>query len=421
MLDIKRFRNDSENLIAAIKRRGKGDFGSASLAKLDEKRREILKEVEGLRNKKKIESAKIPQLKKEGQDVDEILTEMKKIADRAKDLDKEVDEIEEKIKNLLLGIPNIPHESVPDGADDSANVEIRKEGDILKKNFEQKPHWELGDELGILDFERAGKITGSRFTVYRGLGARLERSVINFMLNTHTDNGYTEVMTPFIVNRSAMTGTGQLPKFEEDLFAVNAKDYFLIPTAEVPVTNLHAGEILNAEEIPKNYVAYTACFRKEAGAAGRDTKGLIRQHQFNKVELVKLANPENSYEELEKLLANAESILKKLELPYRVVKLCTGDLGFSAAMTYDIEVWMPSYGRYVEISSCSNFEDYQSRRANIRMRGADNKPVFVHTLNGSGLAVGRTVAAILENYQEEDGSVRVPDVLREYMGYELIK
>lgn len=421
MLDIKRFRNDSENLIAAIKRRGKGDFGSASLAKLDEKRREILKEVEGLRNKKKIESARVPQLKREGQDVEKILAEMKKIADRAKDLDKEVDEIEEKIKNLLLGIPNIPHESVPDGADDSANVEIRKVGDILKKNFEQKPHWELGDELGILDFERAGKITGSRFTVYRGLGARLERSVINFMLNTHTDNGYTEVMTPFIVNRSAMTGTGQLPKFEEDLFAVNAKDYFLIPTAEVPVTNLHAGEILNAEEIPKNYVAYTACFRKEAGAAGRDTKGLIRQHQFNKVELVKLANPENSYEELEKLLANAESILKKLELPYRVVKLCTGDLGFSAAMTYDIEVWMPSYGRYVEISSCSNFEDYQSRRANIRMRGADNKPVFVHTLNGSGLAVGRTVAAILENYQEEDGSVRVPDVLREYMGYELIK
>lgn len=421
MLDIKRFRNDSENLIAGIKRRGKGDFGSASLAKLDEKRREILKEVEGLRNKKKIESARVPQLKREGQDVEKILAEMKKIADRAKDLDKEVDEIEEKIKNLLLGIPNIPHESVPDGADDSANVEIRKEGDILKKKFEQKPHWELGDELGILDFERAGKITGSRFTVYRGLGARLERSVINFMLNTHTDNGYTEVMTPFIVNRSAMTGTGQLPKFEEDLFAVNTKDYFLIPTAEVPVTNLHAGEILNAEEIPKNYAAYTACFRKEAGAAGRDTKGLIRQHQFNKVELVKLANPENSYEELEKLLANAESILKKLELPYRVVKLCTGDLGFSAAMTYDIEVWMPSYGRYVEISSCSNFEDYQARRANIRMRGADNKPVFVHTLNGSGLAVGRTVAAILENYQEEDGSVRVPDVLEEYMGYELIK
>lgn len=421
MLDIKKFRNDSENLIAGIKRRGKGDFGSTSLVKLDEKRREILKEVEGLRNKKKIESARVPQLKREGQDVEKILAEMKKIADRAKDLDKEVDEIEEKIKNLLLGIPNIPHESVPDGADDSANVEIRKVGDILKKNFEQKPHWELGDELGILDFERAGKITGSRFTVYRGLGARLERSVINFMLNTHTDNGYTEVMTPFIVNRSAMTGTGQLPKFEEDLFAVNAKDYFLIPTAEVPVTNLHAGEILNAEEIPKNYAAYTACFRKEAGAAGRDTKGLIRQHQFNKVELVKLANPENSYEELEKLLANAESILKKLELPYRIVKLCTGDLGFSAAMTYDIEVWMPSYGRYVEISSCSNFEDYQARRANIRMRGADNKPVFVHTLNGSGLAVGRTVAAILENYQEEDGSIRVPDVLREYMGYELIK
>lgn len=421
MLDIKKFRIDSENFIAGIKRRGKGDFGSGSLAKLDEQRRAILKEVEALKNKKKTESAKIPELKKQGQDVDGLLAEMKKISDKTKELDKEVAEIEDKIEDLLLGIPNIPHESVPDGKDDSANVEIRKIGEVPVKNFREQAHWELGDKLDILDFERAGKITGSRFTVYKGLGARLERSVINFMLNTHVDNGYTEVMTPFMVNRRAMTGTGQLPKFEEDLFAVNAKDYFLIPTAEVPVTNLHSGEILNAEEIPKNYVAYTACFRKEAGAAGRDTKGLIRQHQFNKVELVKLVQPENSYEELDKLLANAESILKKLELPYRVVKLCTGDLGFSAAMTYDIEVWMPSYGRYVEISSCSNFEDYQARRANIRMRNADNKPVFVHTLNGSGLAVGRTVAAILENCQQEDGSIKVPDVLQSYMGRELIK
>ncbi len=421
MLDIKKFRIDSENFIAGIKRRGKGDFGSGSLAKLDEQRRAILKEVEALKNKKKTESAKIPELKKQGQDVDGLLAEMKKISDKTKELDKEVAEIEDKIEDLLLGIPNIPHESVPDGKDDSANVEIRKIGEVPVKNFREQAHWELGDKLDILDFERAGKITGSRFTVYKGLGARLERSVINFMLNTHVDNGYTEVMTPFMVNRRAMTGTGQLPKFEEDLFAVNAKDYFLIPTAEVPVTNLHSGEILNVEEVPKNYVAYTACFRKEAGAAGRDTKGLIRQHQFNKVELVKLVQPENSYEELDKLLANAESILKKLELPYRVVKLCTGDLGFSAAMTYDIEVWMPSYGRYVEISSCSNFEDYQARRANIRMRNADNKPVFMHTLNGSGLAVGRTVAAILENYQNEDGSVRVPDVLQSYMGCELIK
>ena len=419
MLDIKKFRIDSENFIAGIKRRGKGDFGSGSLAKLDEQRRAILKEVEALKNKKKTESAKIPELKKQGQDVDELLAEMKKISDKTKELDKEVAEIEDKIEDLLLGIPNIPHESVPDGKDDSANVEIRKIGEVPVKNFREQAHWELGDELDILDFERAGKITGSRFTVYKGLGARLERSVINFMLNTHVDNGYTEVMTPFMVNRRAMTGTGQLPKFEEDLFAVNAKDYFLIPTAEVPVTNLHSGEILNVEEVPKNYVAYTACFRKEAGAAGRDTKGLIRQHQFNKVELVKLVQPENSYEELDKLLANAESILKKLELPYRVVKLCTGDLGFSAAMTYDIEVWMPSYGRYVEISSCSNFEDYQARRAN--MRNADNKPVFVHTLNGSGLAVGRTVAAILENCQQEDGSIKVPDVLQSYMGRELIK
>lgn len=421
MLDIKKFRIDSENFIAGIKRRGKGDFGSGSLAKLDEQRRAILKEVEALKNKKKTESAKIPELKKQDQDVDGLLAEMKKISDKTKELDKEVAEIEDKIEDLLLGIPNIPHESVPDGKDDSANVEIRKIGEVPVKNFREQAHWELGDKLDILDFERAGKITGSRFTVYKGLGARLERSVINFMLNTHVDNGYTEVMTPFMVNRRAMTGTGQLPKFEEDLFAVNAKDYFLIPTAEVPVTNLHSGEILNVEEVPKNYVAYTACFRKEAGAAGRDTKGLIRQHQFNKVELVKLVQPENSYEELDKLLANAESILKKLELPYRVVKLCTGDLGFSAAMTYDIEVWMPSYGRYVEISSCSNFEDYQARRANIRMRNADNKPVFVHTLNGSGLAVGRTVAAILENCQQEDGSIKVPDVLQSYMGRELIK
>lgn len=421
MLDIKKFRIDSENFIAGIERRGKGDFGSGSLAKLDEQRRAILKEVEALKNKKKTESAKIPELKKQGQDVDGLLAEMKKISDKTKELDKEVAEIEDKIEDLLLGIPNIPHESVPDGKDDSANVEIRKIGEVPVKNFREQAHWELGDKLDILDFERAGKITGSRFTVYKGLGARLERSVINFMLNTHVDNGYTEVMTPFMVNRRAMTGTGQLPKFEEDLFAVNAKDYFLIPTAEVPVTNLHSGEILNVEEVPKNYVAYTACFRKEAGAAGRDTKGLIRQHQFNKVELVKLVQPENSYEELDKLLANAESILKKLELPYRVVKLCTGDLGFSAAMTYDIEVWMPSYGRYVEISSCSNFEDYQARRANIRMRNADNKPVFVHTLNGSGLAVGRTVAAILENCQQEDGSIKVPDVLQSYMGRELIK
>lgn len=421
MLDIKKFRIDSENFIAGIERRGKGDFGSGSLAKLDEQRRAILKEVEALKNKKKTESAKIPELKKQGQDVDGLLAEMKKISDKTKELDKEVAEIEDKIEDLLLGIPNIPYESVPDGKDDSANVEIRKVGEVPFKNFKEKAHWELGDELGILDFERAGKITGSRFTVYKGLGARLERSIINFMLNTHVDNGYTEVMTPFMVNRKAMTGTGQLPKFEEDLFAVNAKDYFLIPTAEVPVTNLHSGEILNAEEVPKNYVAYTACFRKEAGAAGRDTKGLIRQHQFNKVELVKLVQPENSYEELDKLLSNAESILKKLELPYRVVKLCTGDLGFSAAMTYDIEVWMPSYGRYVEISSCSNFEDYQARRASIRMRNADNKPVFVHTLNGSGLAVGRTVAAILENCQQADGSVRVPDVLQSYMGCDLIK
>lgn len=421
MLDIKKFRIDSENFIAGIKRRGKGDFGSGSLAKLDEQRRAILKEVEALKNKKKTESAKIPELKKQGQDVDGLLAEMKKISDKTKELDKEVAEIEDKIEDLLLGIPNIPHESVPDGKDDSANVEIRKIGEVPVKNFREQAHWELGDKLDILDFERAGKITGSRFTVYKGLGARLERSVINFMLNTHVDNGYTEVMTPFMVNRRAMTGTGQLPKFEEDLFAVNAKDYFLIPTAEVPVTNLHSGEILNVEEVPKNYVAYTACFRKEAGAAGRDTKGLIRQHQFNKVELVKLVQPENSYEELDKLLANAESILKKLELPYRVVKLCTGDLGFSAAMTYDIEVWMPSYGRYVEISSCSNFEDYQARRANIRMRNVDNKPVFVHTLNGSGLAVGRTVAAILENCQQEDGSIKVPDVLQSYMGRELIK
>ena len=326
--------------------------------------------------------------------------------------------IEEELRDLLLGIPNTPYKDVQVGEDDSANVELRKWGTPREFGFEAKAHWDIGEDLDILDFERAGKIAGARFTVYKGIGARLERAVINFMLDLHTEEqGYIEILPPFMANRETMTGTGQLPKFEDDMFYLPAKDFFLIPTAEVPVTNLRAREIMQPEELPLYYTAYTPCFRKEAGSAGRDTRGLIRQHQFNKVEMVKFVAPETSYDELDKLTDNAEEVLRRLGIPYRVVRLSSGDLGFSSAMTYDIEVWMPSYGRYVEISSCSNFEDFQARRANIRFRReAGAKPEYVHTLNGSGLAVGRTVAAILENFQQEDGSVVIPEVLRPYMG-----
>ena len=423
MLDIKRLREDFDNVKAAVERRGKGDFGIDNVIFLDEKRRSILAEVEQMKNLQKIESKKIPQMKKNGEDTTALMEEMKELSDKIKVLDDQVSEVEAKLKDALLNVPNTPHPTVPDGKDDQDNVELRKWGEPTAFDFEPKAHWDIGEDLDILDFERAAKLSGTRFTVYKGLGARLERSVINFMLNLHTEeHGFTEILPPFMVGRAAMTGTGQLPKFEDDMFHVPAKDHFLIPTAEVPVTNLRAGEILDGADLPIYYTAYTPCFRKEAGSAGRDTRGLIRQHQFNKVELVKFANPDNSYDELESLTHAAEEVLQILNIPYRVVKLSAGDLGFSSAMTYDIEVWMPSYGRYVEISSCSNFEDYQARRANIRFRREPKgKAEFVHTLNGSGLAVGRTVAAILENYQQADGSVKVPEALVKYMGTDVIK
>lgn len=422
MLDIKRIRKNPEELIAAMKaRRGKGADVSDVLA-LDEKRRELIQKVELLKAKRNEDSAKVPQLKKAGEDVTELLAEMKTLADEIKGMDAELNEIDGRFDELLMKIPNIPHPSVPDGADDRDNAEMRRWGKPTEFGFEPKAHWDIGEDLGILDFAAAGKITGARFTVYRGLGARLERAIISYFLDTHTENGYFEILPPYMVNRASMTGTGQLPKFEEDAFKVAGTDYFLIPTAEVPVTNLHRGDILNGDDLPIKYCAYSACFRSEAGSAGRDTRGLIRQHQFNKVELVKFVKPEDSYDELEKLTADAERVLQGLGLPYRVVCLSTGDLGFSSAKTYDIEVWMPSYGRYVEISSCSNFEDFQARRAQIRFRrDAKSKPELVHTLNGSGVAIGRTVAAILENYQQPDGSVKVPEALRPYMRCDCIK
>jgi len=422
MLDIKRIREDFEGIKKSVESRLKGDFGIDDVREYDLKRREILSTVEQMKNEQKVKSKQIPILKKEGKSTDKLMAEMKELSDKIKVLDAEVAEYELKLKDALLNVPNTPYKDVQIGEDDSDNVELRKWGEPTKFDFPEKAHWDVGENLDILDFERAAKIAGARFTVYKGLGARLERSVINFMLNLHTEeHGFTEILPPFMVNRMAMTGTGQLPKFEEDMFYIPQKDFFLIPTAEVPVTNLYDNEILDASQLPIYHTAYTPCFRAEAGSAGRDTRGLIRQHQFQKVELVKFVKPETSYDELESLTAAAEEVLKRLELPYRVVRLSTGDLGFSSAMTYDIEVWMPSYGRYVEISSCSNFEDFQARRANIRFRPEEKgKPEFVHTLNGSGLAVGRTVAAILENYQQEDGSVVVPEALRPYMGVEKI-
>ena len=371
-----------------------------------------------MKNQQKTQSKQIPIYKKEGRDTTELMAELKKLSDDIKGLDAQVSETEEALRSALLNVPNTPYKDVQEGVDDSDNVELRKWGTPREESFEMKAHWDIGEDLDILDFERAAKIAGTRFTVYKGMGARLERAVINFTLDLHTEEqGYTEILPPFMVNRMAMTGTGQLPKFEEDMFYIPQKDFFLIPTAEVPVTNLLDGEILKAEDLPIYYTAYTPCFRAEAGSAGRDTRGLIRQHQFNKVEMVKFVEPSTSYDELETLTNNAEEILQKLDIPYRVVRLSSGDLGFSSAMTYDVEVWMPSYGRYVEISSCSNFESFQARRANIRFRPEEKaKPEFVHTLNGSGLAVGRTVAAILENYQQEDGSVVIPEALRSYMG-----
>ena len=425
MLDLKRIRNNAEEIKKALGNRGEKFDVSVidEVIALDEERRSILVEVEGLKSKRNQVSAEIPKRKKAGEDVTEVMAEMKKIGETIKEFDAKVSEIDSKIEYIMLRRPNIPNPEVPDGETDEDNIEIKRWGEPTKFNFEPKAHWDLGTDLNILDFERAGKVTGSRFTFYKGMGARLERSIINYFLDKHTfENGYTEVLPPYMANRDSMTGTGQLPKFEEDAFKVENNGYFLIPTAEVPVTNMYKNEILSGEELPIKHVAYSACFRAEAGSAGRDTRGLVRQHQFNKVELVKFCKPEESYAELDKLVKDAESVLQGLGLPYRIVRICKGDLGFTAALKYDLEVWMPSYNRYVEISSCSNFEDFQARRANIKYREtAKDKPQFVHTINGSGVAIGRTVAAILENYQQEDGTVVIPEAIREYMRCELLK
>ncbi|MBR4720953.1 MAG: serine--tRNA ligase [Clostridia bacterium] len=421
MIDIKILRTEPDRIREALKNRN-NDLDIAPAISLDAKRRSLLVEVEKMKATQNEISKKIPLMKKAGEDTSQIFAEMKTLSNEIKERDAEVSQIDDELKNFMLRIPNIPSSKSPIGVDDSENKEIRRWSEPRKFDFEAKAHWDIGTGLDILDFDRGAKIAGTRFTVYKGLGARLERSVIQYFLNTHTENGYTEIFPPYMVNRASMTGTGQLPKFEEDAFKVANNGYFLIPTAEVPVTNLHRDEILESKKLPIKYCAYSACFRAEAGSAGRDTRGLIRQHQFNKVELVKFVNPENSYDELESLTNDAEKLLQGLNIPYRVVCLSTGDLGFSSACTYDIEVWMPSYNRYVEISSCSNFEDYQARRANIRFKDeADGKIRFVHTLNGSGLAVGRTVAAILENYQNADGTVTVPDALVPYMNTDIIK
>ncbi len=421
MLDIKRIRNNTDEVNELLARRG--DYSVNEILELDTKRRELLSKAEEGKAKQNKVSKQIPMMKKEGKDVSELLKEMKELSSEVKEYNSQISELEEKINSLILSIPNTPNKDIVIGKDENSNKELIKVGTPRNFDFEAKAHWDLGVDLGLLDFERAVKISGARFSMFTGMGAKLERALIAFMLDTHTiDNDYIEISPPFMVNRTSMTGTGQLPKFEEDAFNIKNNDYFLIPTAEVPVTNIHRGEILKEEDLPKYFTAYTPCFRAEAGSAGRDTRGLIRNHQFDKVELVKLSKPENSYEELEDLTLEARKILDLLEIPYRVIELCTGDLGFSAAKTYDIEVWLPSYNRYVEISSCSNFEDYQARRANIRYRDKDGNVKFVHTLNGSALAVGRTFAAVLENYQNEDGSVTVPKVLRNYLGgLEVIK
>ena len=417
MIDMKLLRNETEKVKAALARR-KEEVDIDGLLALDKERRELLYEVEQKKAEQNAVSKKIPAMKKAGEDTTAVFAEMKNLSADIKDIDDKVRELDEKITAICYTIPNIPNESVPDGDTDEDNIEIRRFMEPTQFDFEPKAHWDLGGDLNVLDPETAAKITGARFTVYRGAGAQLERAIMNFFLDTHTEkHGYQEIFPPFMVHRNSMIGTGQLPKFEEDAFKVAGTEYFLVPTAEVPVTNMHRDEIIDGDALPLKYCAYTACFRAEAGSAGRDTRGLIRQHQFNKVELVKFTKPEESYAELEKLVADAEDVLKLLKLPYRVVKICIGDLGFTAAMKYDIEVWMPSYNRFVEISSCSNFEDFQSRRANIRYKNsAKEKAQLVHTLNGSGVAIGRTTAAILENYQNADGSITIPEVLRPYMG-----
>jgi len=422
VLDIKLIRTETEKVKQALARR-KEVVDIDGLLELDTKKRELLFSVEQLKNKQNEVSKQIPALKKEGKDVAPIFAQMKELSDEIKVMDEKVREIDEQILSIMYTIPNLPNPEVPDGDTDEDNVEIRRHLEPTTFTFEPKAHWDVGADLGIIDAPTAGKVTGTRFTFYKGLGARLERAIINFFLDTHTEiGGYTEIFPPYMVHRRSMLGTGQLPKFEEDAFKVTNTDYFLIPTAEVPVTNMYRDDILDGSALPIKHVAYSACFRAEAGSAGKDTRGLIRQHQFNKVELVKFAKPDQSYEELEKLTRDAEKVLQLLGLPYRVVKICVGDLGFTAAKKYDIEVWMPSYNRYVEISSCSNFEDFQARRANIKFKNSPKeKAQFVHTLNGSGVAIGRTVAAILENFQNEDGSVTIPEVLVPYMGTDKIE
>ena len=416
MLDAKYIREHIDEVRERLSRRGQ-PLNLDQFILIDSERRKAIQEWERLRALQKKVSDEVSKRKREGTDASELISEMKKVSQEVKDLDRVVEEKERALQEFLLVIPNLPHASVPKGIDSSENEEVRRWGEIPKFDFEPKPHWDIGEELGILDFKTGAKIAGARFTLYWDLGAKLERALINFMLDLHTrEHGYWEVLPPFMVNRTTMTGTGQLPKFEEELFKIEGLEYFLIPTAEVPVTNIHQDEVLEENVLPLYYTAYTPCFRKEAGSYGKDTRGLIRQHQFNKVELVKFSKPESSYEELEKLLSNAEEVLKRLKLPYRVVTLCTGDLGFSASKTYDIEVWLPGQNTFKEISSCSNFEDFQARRAKIRYRvSGKSKTEYVHTLNGSGLAVGRTLVAILENYQQADGSVVIPEVLRPYL------
>lgn len=418
MLDMKYLRSHFAEVKERLKFRGEDMSAFEDFEELEKKRRELLGQTEELKSKRNTVSQEVARLKKEKQDADALIAEMREVGDSIKALDADLRETEDKLEQLMLRMPNIPHESVPHGDSEDDNVEIRKWGEIPSFDYEAKAHWDLATDLDILDFERAAKATGSRFTFYKGAGSKLERALISFMLDLHTEeHGYTEMMPPYLVNRTSMTGTGQLPKFEEDAFRIEAEDYFLIPTAEVPVTNYHRDEILNVDELPISYAAYSACFRSEAGSAGRDTRGLIRQHQFNKVEMVRFVKPEDSYQELETLTGHAEKVLQLLGLPYRVLDMCSADLGFTAAKKYDLEVWLPSYGEYKEISSCSNFEGFQARRANIRFRREKTgKPEHVHTLNGSGLAIGRTVAALLENYQQEDGSILIPEVLRPYMG-----
>nr|WP_305121093.1 serine--tRNA ligase [Saccharibacillus sp. JS10] len=416
-MDVKILRNDYDRVKQALANRGKSEDLIANFPSLDGARREKLQEVEVLKNRRNTVSGEVAKLKKNRENADDLIAEMRQVSDRIKEIDEEVRNLETEIDAITMAIPNIPHEDVPVGASEDDNVEIRRVGEPRSFDFTPKAHWEAAQNLGILDFEAAAKVTGSRFTFYKGLGARLERALINFMMDLHSEeHGYEEMLPPYIVNQDSLYGTGQLPKFEEDLFKLKDTEYYLIPTAEVPVTNYHRDEILEADVLPKKYIAYSACFRSEAGSAGRDTRGLIRQHQFNKVEMIKVVHPDHSYDELEQMTANAERVLQLLGLPYRVMALCTADMGFTAAKTYDLEVWLPESGMYREISSCSNVEDFQARRAGIRFRReTKGKPEFVHTLNGSGLAVGRTVAAILENYQQEDGSIVIPEVLQPYM------